>query len=76
MKYAALLLGGESQWGGLSVMNEISVELTVRQTLPFGHQVYLFFVKAELPHHKILHNATALLASAKNRPNDQRASRT
>jgi hypothetical protein len=48
MKYDALL--GDSQWGDSSVMNELSMEMTMRKTLPVGRQAFLFLVEAEIPH--------------------------
>jgi hypothetical protein len=36
---------GDQQWSDLSTMNELDMEMTVRDTIPFGLQAFLYFVE-------------------------------
>jgi hypothetical protein len=46
MKYDAQK--GDQQWSYLSTMNELDIEMTVRDTIPFGLQVVLYFVEGRM----------------------------
>jgi hypothetical protein len=43
MKYDAQK--GDHQWSDLSTMNELDMDMTVRDTIPFGLQAFLYFVE-------------------------------
>jgi hypothetical protein len=43
MKYDAQK--GDQQWSDLSTMNELDMEMTVRDTIPFRLQAFLYFVE-------------------------------
>jgi hypothetical protein len=43
MKYDAQK--GDQQWSDLSTMNELDMEMTVRDTIPFGLQAFLYFAE-------------------------------
>jgi hypothetical protein len=36
---------GDQQWSDLSTMNELYMEMTVRDTIPFGLQAFLYFIE-------------------------------
>jgi hypothetical protein len=43
MKYDAQK--GDQQWSDLSTMNELDMEMNVRDTIPFGLQAFLYFIE-------------------------------
>jgi hypothetical protein len=43
MKYDAQK--GDQQWSDLSTMNELDMEITFQDTIPFGLQAFLYFVE-------------------------------
>jgi hypothetical protein len=39
---------GDQQWSDLLTMNELDMEMTVRDTIPFGLQTFMYFVEGRM----------------------------